>query len=83
MAITRHQKGFMKLKDWIKKEGHSYTKTAKIFGIKNKNPATNIQRYSEGERIPHPVVMKKIKVATNNKVQPNDFYEDYWQQKKV
>jgi hypothetical protein len=28
-------------------------------------------------------VMKKIVVATNNKVQPNDFYEEYWERKKV
>ena len=73
----------MKLSDWLKKNNLSYSQAANKFGIININPATNVQRYAKGDRIPHPVVMKKIVVATNNKVQPNDFYEEYWERKKV
>ena len=69
----------MKLSDWIKENKLSYSQAANKFGIININPATNVQRYAKGERIPHPKVMFKIFKATNKQVQPNDFYEEYWQ----
>jgi|TARA_R100000482_G_scaffold51704_1_gene18394 transcriptional regulator with XRE-family HTH domain len=73
----------MKLSDWIKENKLSYSQAANKFGIININPATNVQRYAKGERIPHPKVMLKIFKATNKKVQPNDFYEEYWQREEV
>ena len=82
MAITRQPKGFMRLKDWIKKKGYSYSETANVLKIHNFNPATNIIRYAKGDRIPHPDFMLKIKNGTNNEVQPNDFYEEYWEKNK-
>ena len=66
----------MKLSDWIKKNNLSYSQAANAFGIININPATNVQRYAKGERIPHPKVMFKIFKATKKEVQPNNFYED-------
>ena len=72
----------MRLSEWIKKNNLSYSQAADTFGIININPATNVQRYAKGERIPHPKVMLKIVKGTNNQVQPNDFYEDYWQKNK-
>ena len=73
----------MKLSDWIKKNNSSYSQAANAFGIININPATNVQRYAKGERIPHPKVMFKIFKATNKQVQPNDFYEEYWQREEI
>ena len=72
----------MKLSDWIKKNNLSYSQAANAFGIININPATNVQR-AKGERIPHPKVMFKIFKATNKQVQPNDFYEEYWQRRSL
>jgi hypothetical protein len=77
------RKEFMKLSEWIKKNKLSYSQAANQFGIININPATNVQRYAKGQRIPHPVVMLKIFKATNKQVQPNDFYEEYWQREEV
>ena len=73
----------MTLREWIAKNKYSYSQTAQKFGIININPATNIQRYAKGERIPHPKVMKKIFDGTKQQVQPNDFYEEYWQREKI
>ena len=50
----------MKLSDWIKENKLSYSQAANKFGIININPATNVQRYAKGERIPHPKVMFKM-----------------------
>jgi hypothetical protein len=47
----------MKLSEWIKKNKLSYSQAANQFGIININPATNVQRYAKGQRIPHPVVI--------------------------
>ena len=73
----------MKLSEWIKKNKLSYSQAANQFGIININPATNVQRYAKGQRIPHPLVMLKIFKATNKQVQPNDFYEEYSQREEV
>ena len=73
----------MTLREWITKNKYSYSQTAQKFGIININPATNIQRYAKGERIPHPKVMKKIFDGTRQQVQPNDFYEEYWQREQL
>ena len=75
LTRVKQQEGIMTLKEWIKQNGLSYNKAATKIGIKNKNPATNLQRYSTGQRIPHKKVMEKIYFATNKKVQPNDFYD--------
>jgi len=48
---------------------------ARQCGIHNINPATNIWRYSWGQRIPRKAEMKKIYFGTNKQVQPNDFYD--------
>ena len=50
----------MKLKEWIKKNSLSCSGAAEKFNIININPATNVWRYCNGQRIPHPIIMKKI-----------------------
>jgi hypothetical protein len=73
----------MRLSKWIKQEGLSYSRAASRCNIININPATNLMRYAKAERIPHPKAMKKIVKGTNNKVQPNDFYEEYWEKNNI
>jgi hypothetical protein len=53
----------------------SCSEAARRFGIQNINPATNVWRYCNGQRIPRPKEMIKIYKGTNKKVQPNDFYD--------
>ena len=65
----------MKLKDYLKKNKLSCSEMARQWGIHNINPATNIWRYSWGQRIPRKAEMKKIYFGTNKQVQPNDFYD--------
>tara|TARA_R110002074_G_scaffold42475_1_gene111611 strand:- start:169 stop:369 length:201 start_codon:yes stop_codon:yes gene_type:complete len=65
----------MKLKDWMKKNKLSCSQTAQKFGIINFNPAVNIWRYSNGQRIPRKNEMIKIYLGTDKQVQPNDFYD--------
>ena len=55
----------MKLKEWIKEEGLSCSAAARKIGIQNINPATNVWRYCNGQRIPRPKEMIKIYKATN------------------
>ena len=69
------QKGLMKLKDYMKKNKLSCSEMARQCGIHNINPATNVWRYSWGQRIPRKEEMKKIYFGTNKQVQPNDFYD--------
>ena len=73
----------MKLKEWIKKNSLSCSGAAEKFNIININPATNVWRYCNGQRIPHPIIMKKIYYATNQQVTPQDFYEQYWEKKNI
>jgi len=68
----------MTLKEWMIKENLNLPQCAERFGMKSKNPSSNIMRYVNGERIPHFKMMKIIKEKTNNEVQPNDFYENIW-----
>ena len=54
-----------------------------VFKFININPATNVWRYCNGQRIPHPIIMKKIYYATNQQVTPQDFYEQYWEKNNI
>jgi len=65
----------MKLSDWMKKNKLSCSMAAQKFGIININPATNVWRYCNGQRIPRKEEMKKIYLGTDKQVQPNDFYD--------
>ncbi len=65
----------MKLKEWMKKNSLSCSGAAHKFGIININPATNLWRYCNGQRIPRKNEMKKIYLGTDKEVQPNDFYD--------
>ena len=65
----------MKLKEWMKKNSLSCSGAAQKFNIININPATNVWRYCNGQRIPRKTEMKKIYLGTNKEVQPNDFYD--------
>jgi predicted XRE-type DNA-binding protein len=65
----------MKLKEWIKKNKLSCSEAAHKFGIFNINPAVNVHRYANGQRIPRKEEMKKIYIGTDKEVQPNDFYD--------
>jgi hypothetical protein len=57
--------------DWIKKEGLSYTKAAKVLDISN---ASVVWKYAEGEIIPRPPVMQQIFERTGGEVTPADFH---------
>jgi hypothetical protein len=58
----------MKLKEWIKKNSLSCSGAAEKFNIININPATNVWRYCNGQRIPHPIIMKKFIMLLINRL---------------
>ena len=65
----------MKLKDYRTKNKLSCSELARKLGVQNINPATNIWRWENGQRIPRKEEMKKIYIGTEKQVQPNDFYD--------
>ena len=65
----------MKLKDYRTKNKLSCSELARKIGVQNINPATNVWRWENGQRIPRKEEMKKIYFGTNKQVQPNDFYD--------
>lgn len=62
---------FMKLRDYIEKEGISLRDFADRIAV----GYYTLQRYLAGTRYPTPTVYKAIFAATKGKVQPNDFYD--------
>tara|TARA_R100001443_G_scaffold85206_1_gene91823 strand:+ start:730 stop:936 length:207 start_codon:yes stop_codon:yes gene_type:complete len=65
----------MKLKDYRIKNKLSCSELARKIGVQNINPATNVWRWENGQRIPRKEEMKKIYLGTEKQVQPNDFYD--------
>ena len=65
----------MKLKDYRTKNKLSCSELARKIGFQNINPATNVWRWENGQRIPRKEEMKKIYLGTEKQVQPNDFYD--------
>lgn len=65
----------MTLNEYMKKNKLSCSEMARQIGIININPATNVWRWKEGERLPRKKEMEKIYFGTNKQVQPNDFYD--------
>jgi transcriptional regulator with XRE-family HTH domain len=65
----------MKLKDYRTKNKLSCSELARKIGVQNINPATNVWRWENGQRIPRKEEMKKIYIGTEKQVQPNDFYD--------
>jgi DNA-binding transcriptional regulator YdaS (Cro superfamily) len=61
----------MRLDDYIRKSGKKRKEFAEEIGV----AYWSLLRYLNGERIPAPEKMNKIKEVTGGKVQPNDFYE--------
>ena len=53
----------------------SCSELARKIGVQNINPATNVWRWENGQRIPRKEEMKKIYLGTEKQVQPNDFYD--------
>lgn len=60
----------MKLADYL--SGNEVS-TAEFAAQINATQAT-VSRYVTGKRIPDPTIMKRIFVATDGQVSPNDFY---------
>ena len=65
----------MKLKDYRTKNKLSCSELARKIGVHNINPATNVWRWENVQRIPRKEEMKKIYIGTEKQVQPNDFYD--------
>ena len=69
------ERKIMKLKDYRTKNKLSCSELARKIGVHNINPATNVWRWENGQRIPRKAEMKKIYIGTEKQVQPNDFYD--------
>ena len=65
----------MKLKDYRTKNKLSCSELARKIGVHSINPATNVWRWENGQRMPRKEEMKKIYIGTEKQVQPNDFYD--------
>lgn len=61
----------MQLADYLAEQRISLSAFARQVGAKN---ARTIQRYTKHGRVPAGSMMAKIMVATNGRVQPNDFF---------
>ena len=75
MICIQKGKQQMKLKDYRTKNKLSCSELARKIGVQNINPATNVWRWENGQRIPRKEEMKKIYIGTEKQVQPNDFYD--------
>jgi transcriptional regulator with XRE-family HTH domain len=60
----------MKVKDWMAAKGVNQTETAKLFGTTQ----ASVSRLLRGE-FPSPAMMRRIAVATNGSVRPDDFFD--------
>ncbi len=56
---------------WREAQGLSYTGLAALLEITQ--PAAS--RYCHGDRVPKPILMVRIYLATGGRVTPNDFYD--------
>ena len=56
---------------------------AKKLGLKGTNPTVTYLRWKNCQRIPHPTFMKVITDKTKGTIQPNDFYEAWYETHKL
>ena len=56
---------------------------AKKLGLKGTNPTVTILRWKNCQRIPHPKFMKVITERTKGLIQPNNFYEAWYETHKL
>ena len=75
MICIQKGKQQMKLKDYRTKNKLSCSELARKIGVQNINPAVNVWRWENGQRLPRKAEMKKIYIGTEKQVQPNDFYD--------
>jgi transcriptional regulator with XRE-family HTH domain len=69
----------MTFNEYLKENKLSVAKFAEISQI----PIPTITKYKYSERIPRPDFMRKIAVATNYQVLPNDWHKDLLELKRV
>jgi len=73
----------MTLNDYKQKNKLSNKDLAKLIGLTGKNPIVSVIRYLKSERIPHPRFMKVITEKTKGLVQPDDFYNKFYDIHKI
>ncbi len=61
----------MQLRDYLNQSNISPINFAGLVGVGHQN----VYRYLSGKRIPSPEIMRRIVVATDGQVTPNDFYD--------
>jgi len=69
----------MKLKEWLKYNGHSYRSVALLLDTSFRN----VERWARGERLPRWHEADKIFNLTKNEVTGHDLYEQQIQRKKA
>jgi len=69
----------MLLKEWIKKNNHSYGSFAKELDVSIRN----VEKWARGERMPRWNDAQKIFDSTNNEVTGHDLYEQQILRKKT
>jgi transcriptional regulator with XRE-family HTH domain len=60
----------MRLRRYLDTNSITLPRFAKLIGVS----VQSVHRYANGERIPRPEVMERIKRVTKGAVLPNDFY---------
>jgi uncharacterized radical SAM superfamily Fe-S cluster-containing enzyme len=73
----------MTLNEYKEKNKLSNKDLAKLIGLTGKNPIVSVIRYLKSERIPHPRFMKVITEKTKGLVQPDDFYNKFYDIHKI
>ena len=69
----------MKLKEYIKSNGHNYRTFAKLLNTSHRN----VELWARGQRLPRDKEPEKIFLITNNQVTGNDLYEQQIQRQKA
>ena len=73
----------MTLQEYKEKNKLTNKDLAKLIGLSGKNPIVSVIRYLKSERLPHPRFMKVITEKTKGSVQPNDFYNRFYDIHKI
>lgn len=59
----------MKLGEWLQLNGRSRADFARVIGVE----VESVTRYVNGDRVPRPLIMGKIKTETDGMVTADDF----------
>ena len=73
----------MTLNEYKEKNNLTNKDLAKLIGLTGKNPIVSVIRYLKSERLPHPRFMKVITEKIKGLVQPNDFYNKFYDINKI